>query len=52
MRAGGAADQIVGVPDVSDPGTDGLVHRIFQRPGARLDNFHTGAQQLHAEDVE
>src|SRR5581483_5526678 len=52
VRAGGAADQVVGVADVRHPAADRLVHGVLQRARAALDDLDLRAEELHAEDVE
>ena len=51
MRAGGGADQIIGVLDIGHPVAQRLVHGVLQRAVAGGDRPHLGAEQLHAEDV-
>ncbi len=51
MRAGGGADQIIGVLDIGDPVAQGLVHGVLQRAVAGCHRPHLGAEELHAEDV-
>ena len=51
VRAGGRADQVVGVVDVGDPVAQRLVHGVLQRAAPEVTGAHLGAQQLHAEDV-
>ena len=51
MRPGRRADAIEGVADVGDPVAQSLVHRVLQRPRARLHGADLGAQHLHAEHV-
>ena len=50
-RADGGADHVVGRLDVRDPVADRGADRLLQRPGARLDRHHLGAEQLHPLDV-
>ena len=51
MRAGGRADQVVGVSTLVDPVAERLVHGVLQRAVAGGDRLDLGAEQLHAEDV-
>ena len=51
MRAGGRADDVVGVAHVGDPVAQRLVHGVLQGLRAGGDGVDLGAQQLHAEHV-
>ena len=51
MRAGGRADDVVGVVHVGDPVAQRLVHGVLERLRAGGDGVDLGAQQLHAEHV-
>ncbi|MNU73244.1 hypothetical protein D3C71_627230 [compost metagenome] len=51
MRAGRGADQIIGILDIGNPVTQGLVHGVLERAMTCCHRLHLGAQKLHAEDV-
>ena len=51
MRPADRADHIVGVIHAGHPVAEGLVHGVFQRPGAGCHRHHGCAQLLHPEDV-
>ena len=50
-RADGRADDVVGRRDVRDPVADRGADRLLERPRARFDRHHLGAEQLHPLDV-
>jgi hypothetical protein len=52
MRAGGGADQIVGIAHGCDPIAKRLVQRILETFAAGIDRGDLGAEQLHAENIE
>src|SRR5207302_11329281 len=51
MRPDGRAEQVIGAPDVGDPVAYRLVHRVVERPAARVDLSHLSAQQLQSKDI-
>ncbi|ENN84331.1 hypothetical protein RHSP_21270 [Rhizobium freirei PRF 81] len=51
MRAGGRADQVIGIIDIGDPVAQRLVHGVLQRAAAGGHRDNLGAQELHAENV-
>jgi hypothetical protein len=51
VRAGGGADQVIGVVHVGDPIAHRLVHGVLQGAGARGHGADFRPQQVHAEDV-
>ena len=52
MRPEHRPEQVVGVADVGDPVAHRLVDRVLQRPAARVDAQHLGAEQPHPEHVQ
>ena len=51
VRADHGAEQVIGVPDITDPIADGLVDGVFQRPASGGHRAHFRTHQLHAVDV-
>ena len=45
------ADHVVGRLDVRDPVADRCARRLLERPRARLDRLHGGAEETHPLDV-
>ena len=52
MRAGDAADDVVGVVDVGYPIAHGFVHGVLEGAGTGMHRRYLGAQELHAVDVD
>ena len=51
MRPHGAANQVMGSFDISNPIPDGFVDGVFQGAGAGGHRHHFGGQQTHPKDI-